>query len=147
LRSEDDTRASLQDSKVNVRIKIAALWVTAVLFYIYGDYFGLFVPGKLGGMLDGKIFPLGNVSQGILVATSLMVSIPSAMVFLSLVLNAPLSRRLNMIVGVLFTVIALVTMWGWVFQIMYGTIEAIITGLIVWNAWRWPRHDALSGGK
>lgn len=60
MKSQEDTPARLQDSKINVRIKIAVLWVTAVLFYIYGDYFGLFVPGKLGGMLDGKIVPLGG---------------------------------------------------------------------------------------
>ncbi len=144
IRSQDSPGA-LEDVKVNVKIKIAALWVSATLFYIYGDYFGFYVPDKLEGMLDGKIVPLGAVSQGVLVATSLMMAVPSAMVFLSLVLKPSLSRKLNMTMGLLFSVIALVAMWGWTFQILYGLIEAAITGLIAWYAWTWPRTESPGG--
>ncbi|PYS47503.1 MAG: hypothetical protein DMG13_27780, partial [Acidobacteria bacterium] len=101
----------LDDIKIHVKIKISALWVSVIFCYIYGDYFGLFVPGMLQGMLEGKIRPLGPATQGVLVGTSLMMAIPSVMVFLSLALKANLNRRVNIIFGAIYTVIILITMW------------------------------------
>ncbi|MDQ6646842.1 MAG: hypothetical protein M3Y93_06390 [Pseudomonadota bacterium] len=44
----------LGDIKVHVCFKLSALWAALMFCDIYGDYFGLDVPGKLQGMLDGK---------------------------------------------------------------------------------------------
>ena len=55
--------------------------------YIYGDYFGLYKPGALQGILKGEMGPLGPTTQGILLGTSVLMAIPSLMVFLSLVLS------------------------------------------------------------
>lgn len=131
----------LDDIKIHVKIKLSALWTSIVFCYIYADYFGLYVPGKLQGMLDGKMAPLGSTTQGILVLTSAMLAIPSVMVFLSLALKPGLSRWLNIIFGVLYTLIILVTMWGWAFYIFYGIIEITLTLLIIWYAWKWPKRD------
>ena len=49
-------QSALEDIKVNVKLKIATLWAIIMFFYIYVDFFGLFMPGKLQGMLAGKIF-------------------------------------------------------------------------------------------
>lgn len=132
----------LDDIKIHVKIKISALWVSVIFCYIYGDYFGLFVPGMLQGMLEGKIRPLGPATQGVLVGTSLMMAIPSVMVFLSLVLKANLNRRVNIIFGAIYTVIILITMWNWAFYIFLGVVEIVLTALIVWYAWHWPKQEA-----
>jgi len=132
----------LDDIKIHVKIKISALWVSVIFCYIYGDYFGLFVPGMLQGMLEGKIRPLGPATQGVLVGTSLMMAIPSVMVFLSLALKANLNRRVNIIFGAIYTVIILITMWNWAFYIFLGVVEIVLTALIVWYAWHWPKQEA-----
>lgn len=132
----------LDDIKVHVKLKLSALWVSVMFCYIYEDYFGLYVPGKLQGMLEGRIEPLGPTTQGVLVGTSVMLAIPGLMVFLSLALRARLSRWLNIIFGVLYTVIILITMWGWAFYIFYGIVEVTLTALIVWYAWAWPKREA-----
>src|ERR1700734_4344197 len=49
---------AFEDSKVPVRFKLFALWTSAMFFYIYGDYFELFQPGKLQDMFSGRT-PLG----------------------------------------------------------------------------------------
>jgi hypothetical protein len=49
------TTAVLDDVKIHVKMKISALWVSVVLCYIYGDYFGLYKPGKLEEMLEGRL--------------------------------------------------------------------------------------------
>jgi hypothetical protein len=67
------------------------------------------------------------------------MSIPSVMVFLSLVLRPNLNRWLNIILGVLYTLIILATMpHAWMYYLYLGVVEAILTLLIVWFAWRWP---------
>lgn len=132
----------LDDIKVHVRLKLAALWTSVMFCYIYADYFGLYVPGNLQSMLAGKMGPLGPVSQGVLLGTSLTLAIPSVMIFLSLVLKPALNRWLNILFGVLYTAIICVTMWSWDFYIFYGGIEIALTGLVVWYAWNWPRQEA-----
>lgn len=132
----------LEDIKVNVKIRIAAAWTAVMFCYIYADYFGLFVPGQLTRMLEGKLPPLGPVTQGALVFTSTMMAIPSIMIFLSVALRPTLNRWLNIITGILYTLIILLTMWDWAFYIFYGVIEVALTSLIVWYAWKWPRVEA-----
>ena len=107
--------------------------------YIYGDYFGLYVPGKLQGMLVGK-GPVGPVSEGSLIATALLLAVPGLMVFLSLVLSPRLCRWSNIALGVFYTAIMLLTMPGaWWFYITLGVIEVVLSLLIVVYGWRWPR--------
>lgn len=131
------------DMKVHVRLKLSALWASVMFCYIYADYFGLYVPGKLQGMLEGKIAPLGATTQGVLVGTSIMLAVPAVMVFLSLALKVNLSRWLNFVLGSLYTVIILITMPGaWAFYKFYGAVEITLTALIVWYAWSWPKREA-----
>ena len=133
--------AALDDLKVHVKLKLSALWAALMFCYVYGDYFGLYVPGKLQGMLDGG-GPIGPVSQGTLVATSILLAVPGVMVFLSLVLPPRLDRWLNIILGAFYIAIMLITMPGaWNFYILLGCIEVALTALIVWYAWRWPRQS------
>jgi hypothetical protein len=126
---------------MDVRIRIAAAWTSVMFLYIYADYFGLYVPGTLQAMLEGRIPPLGPVTQGILMFTSAMMAIPSLMIFLTLALRPRLSRWLNVIIGLLYTAIILMTMWSWDFYIFYGVIEVTLTLLVVWYAWTWPRQE------
>ena len=44
----------LQDIKVPVKLKLAALWASFMFLYIYVDYFALYMPGKIEGILAGK---------------------------------------------------------------------------------------------
>lgn len=43
---------SLQDVQVPLKYRLSALWSSLMFCYIYGDYFGLYKPGTLQGMLD-----------------------------------------------------------------------------------------------
>jgi hypothetical protein len=131
----------LDDIKVHVKLKLSALWASVMFCYIYGDYFLLYQPGKLQDVLRGNMAPLGPVTQGVLLFTSVSMAIPAAMVFLSLALRANLSRRLNIILGVLYTLFVLITMPGaWAFYLFTGSVDVALTTLIVWHAWTWPRQ-------
>jgi len=133
---------ALDDVKLHVRTKISALWASVMFCYIYGDYFGLYQPGALQRMLEGKMGPLGPTTQGVLLGTSVMMAIPSVMIFLSLVLKPTLNRWVNIVLGIIYTVIILITMWDWAFFIFLGIVEVVLTALIVWYAWNWPKQEA-----
>jgi hypothetical protein len=51
-----------------------------------------------------------------------MLAIPSVMIFPSVSLQPVLSRRLNIVVGTVYTAIILITMRGWAFYVFYGVI-------------------------
>jgi hypothetical protein len=74
-----------EDVRVHVRLKLFSLWCSIMFFYIYGDYFELYQPGKLRDMIAGST-AFGAVSQGILLGMASIMVIPSLMPFLSLVL-------------------------------------------------------------
>ena len=136
------TQTSLEDIPVPVKYKLSAMWASVMFCYIYVDYFELYIPGKLQGMLAGNMMPLGPVTQGILLGTGIMMALPSLMVFLSLALKAPMSRWLNIILGTVYTVIQLLVVSGsgWAFYIGIGLLEAALTAFIAWTAWTWPRQ-------
>ncbi len=133
----------LEDVKVNVKIKLSGLWASLMFCFIYGDYFGLHKPGTLQDMLAGKMGPLGPTTQGVLLGTSLMMAIPSVMVFLSLVLPPKVNRGANVGLGLVYTAIMILTMPGaWVFYLFLGVIEIVLSLAIVGYAWKWPRVSA-----
>ena len=136
----------LQDTKIDVKIKLAMLWAATMFCYLYGDYFELYVPGKLSSMLDGKMLPLGPVTQTILVGTSAMLAIQAVMVFLSLVMRPVISRWVNVIFGLVFALVVLlvITQGGWAFYRLLGAVEIVLLLGIVWQAWSWPRNKSTS---
>ncbi|ASK32257.1 hypothetical protein CEY12_20165 [Chryseobacterium sp. T16E-39] len=131
----------LEDAPVNIKIKLAGLWTSVTLCYLYGDYFELYTPGKVHGLVEGTNLldtPLK------LFFAALLLSIPAVMVFLSLVLKPGINRILNISVGIFFTAIMVligvtsVSRW-YGFYVFLAAVESIITLLIVWYSWKWKR--------
>lgn len=130
----------LEDAKIPLRIKLAGLWASLMSCYIYGDFFGLFAPGRLQDMIAGNFGPLGTTTPGILVGVSLMMAVPALMIFGSLALPATICRWSNIVFGLFYTVIMLLTMPGAPpFYITLGVIEVLLTAAVVAYAWRWPK--------
>jgi len=134
------TKNDPEDYKVNVKIKLSALWTSVTLCYLYGDYFELYVPEKAEGLVNGH--NLLDTPQKLL-AASILLAIPAIMVVLSLLLKPKTNRLLNIIFGFLFTAIMLLiaatslTPWK-AFYVFLALVESAITILIIWHAWKWP---------
>jgi hypothetical protein len=134
---------AFEDIKVHVRFKLFALWTSVMFFYIYGDYFELYQPGKLQDVIAGRM-PFGAISQGALLGMAAVMIIPSLMPFLSLVLPTGVNRWMNIVFGAVYSVImVLVIRGGWNYYILYGLIEITLTLLITWYAWTWPKQPTL----
>ena len=136
--------SELTDFKLHTKLKLSLLWVSTVFCYIYCDYFELYVPGKLQGMLQGNIGPLGAVTQNALMGTSLLLAVPSLLIFLSVALSPRLSRLLNVVFGLVYTLMMALLAFqaGWYFYKFFASVEAVLTALIVWYAWTWPKTVA-----
>jgi hypothetical protein len=134
----------LENPKVNIKIKLSALWTAATFCYLYGDYFELYTPDKVESLISGE-----NVlrSPMILFIASVVMAIPPLMIALSVLLKPTINRWFNIIFGMLFTLlmvlIAIGSLTPWhTFYVFLAILEAILTFMIVWNAWKWPEKIA-----
>jgi hypothetical protein len=132
----------MEHVKVNVKMKLSALWATLMLLYIYADHFSLFRTGQIEEMISGRIGPF-PVTQGSLLVFSILMMIPAVMVFLSLALKPAVSRWANIILGVLYTTVNISNLIGetWVYYMFFGVVEIVLTFLIVWYAWKWRNPE------
>lgn len=136
---------ALQRFDPPVQLKLSALWASVMLCYIYGDYFGLFVPGTLKAMFDGQMGSLGPTTQGVLLGTSALITFPALMIALSLLLPPALNRWLNIVLGLAYTAIVVFFMpGGWWFYEALAVVEIILQLLVVWHAWKWPRESGIA---
>lgn len=132
----------LEEYKINVRVKLSALWTAVMFCYIYGDYFELYVPQKVAGLLDGQNMLNTPIK---LFAASFTLAIPALMIFLSLMLSPKLTKWINVGIGIFFTLFTLlvgissISEWR-MFYVMLSFIESIITSIVVIQAWLWPKN-------
>ncbi len=131
----------LEDFKINIKIKLSALWTSVMFCYIYGDYFELYVPHKTQGLVNGENM-LDSPMK--LFAATVLLTIPALMIFFSIILKPNINRNLNIAIGIFFTammlLIAMVSLTHWrTFYVFLAIVESGITSMIVWHAWRWPK--------
>ncbi len=134
----------LENPKINIKIKLAALWASVTFCYLYGDYFELYTPEKINSLITGK-----NVLDSptkLLIAT-LILAIPSVMVAASIILKPKINRILNILFGSLSTLmmlfIAINSLVAWYsFYVFLAVLESLITFLIVWYAFKWPKQQS-----
>jgi len=143
MNTEIKTATILEDVKINVKTKLAAIWAAVMLSYVYNDIFDLYKPGEMEHIIAGNMGPYPTTQISLLTATILM-TIPILMVFLSVMLTANVNRWTNIIVGILYIVVAIGNVIGesWTFYIFGNVVEALLLVLIVWYAWKWPKQKA-----
>jgi hypothetical protein len=138
-----NTKKTLQDDKVNVKIILAALWVAVMFIYVYADIKTLFQPEIPEQIISGIVGGM-TINQSFLFAAAILMSIPPIMILLSLILKPSVNRWVNIIVSFLHILLIIITRFVpgkiWYYYIYYQSIEAIFHSLIIWYAWRWPQE-------
>lgn len=135
------SKGSFEDIRINIKIKLSALWASVTLCYLYGDYFELYVPQKTQGLVSGV--NLLDSPLKLFLAT-ILLAIPALMVCLSVILKPGVNRFCNMTFGIFYTAIMVliavtsVTPWR-VFYVFLAIVESSITLLIFYTALRWPK--------
>ena len=78
---------ALEETKVSLKHKLTALWISFVFLYIYVDYFHLYMPSKIDEILKGRVFEF-DITQGFLLIALASVTIHALMIFLSVILSS-----------------------------------------------------------
>lgn len=133
----------MEDIKVSLKLKLAALWASFMFLYIYVDYFALYMPGKLQGILAGKIFVF-DISYVFLLIALISVTIPALMIYISVALPAKVNRWANIIIAVVYVPYTLFNLAGetWVHMVFGAVVEVVLLLLIIRNAWKWPKQES-----
>jgi hypothetical protein len=137
------TPRALEDIKVNVKLKLAALWASLMFFYIYVDYFGLHKTDYIKNILAGKVF-LFDITQVFLFTGLALTTIPALMIFLSIALPAKVNRLTNIIVAAVYIPYTLFNLVGefWIYMVYGAVVEVVLLLLIIWYARKWPKQKA-----
>jgi len=115
----------------DMKVRLSALWLFAMLTYTYGDVVTLMDPVKHGSI---------QLTEGFLLGGSIFMMIPITMVLLSRILKYRASRWASIIAGTIMTASLAVTLFVAVptsYYIFFTVIEITCTALIVWYAWKW----------
>lgn len=134
--------AAFEDFRINIKLRLAALWTSLMFCYVYGDFFSLFVPGRIQRLMDGNS-GAGQTTPVMLLVYAVLLATPALMIFLSVALKARVNRLLNIIMGSFFTLVMILvtatSLGEWMlFYTFLGIVEIILTCIIVWQAVKWP---------
>lgn len=142
MNTQQSPQKALEDIKVNLKVKLAAIWASFMFLYIYVDYFHLYMPGTLKDILAGKVFVF-DISYVFLLIAMVFVTIPTLMIFLSVALPAKANRWTNVIVATVFIPYMLFNLAGeaWVHMYFAAAVEVVLLCLIIRYAWKWPRIE------
>lgn len=139
-----DRQTDLQEGEVQVKVKLAALWTVVMFCYVYGDYFELYVPKKVQGLVTGD--NMLDSPMKLFVASIVAVT-PALMICCSVFLPAKPNRVLNLVLGTAYTALMLLvgamslSVWR-TFYVFLALLESVLTVLIVGQAWNWAKTEA-----
>jgi hypothetical protein len=134
----------LQDGQIDVKIKLAALWVTLMFCYTYADILGFYAPGNIEELLSGELAGI-QMTPVVLLGSALLMAIPSAMIFLSLALKPRANRLTNIVAGAVYMAVlggTFLTGRNPAYYIFYATLKVVLIALIIWHAWKWPGEES-----
>jgi len=140
------TTNMLEDRKVNVKAKLALLWVALMFLYIYNDLFSLWQPGHIAELVEGHLEGV-QFTQTMLFGAAVLMAFPSFMVLMSLSLTARVNRIVNIVVGILHILVLFGTQFvgegeTWFYWRFYELLELLFLVLIIWTAWKWPTTES-----
>lgn len=119
----------------DMKVRLSALWLFAILTYTYGDVVTLMDPVKHRSV---------QMTEGFLLGGSIFMMIPITMVLLSRILKYQASRWTSIIAGTIMTVALPITLFvakPTTYYVFFTVIEIASTALIVWYAWKWRNPE------
>ncbi|UCG00809.1 MAG: hypothetical protein JSW11_14460 [Candidatus Heimdallarchaeota archaeon] len=117
----------------DVKIILSFLWVAVVLCYLYGDVFSILAGDFKLGEIDGK--PL---TETMVLVMAVIMIIPIIMIVLTLLVDDPVSRGVNIIVAVIYFGFNLFSIRGYPLYEKFTLLVSMGFNLvIVYIAWSW----------
>lgn len=132
---------NFEDTKVDVKLKLASLWASFMFLYIYVDYFHLYMPNSLENIEKGRVFVF-EITQEFLLGALVSVTIPALMIFLSVALPDKVNRWANTIVALLYIPFTLFNLAGevWMHMVFGAFVEVVLLCLIICFSMKLPHN-------
>lgn len=129
-----------EPARVNVRIKISALWTAMLFVFAYVDLFSLYRADVRADIEAGQMSAF-TIDQSFLLLTTAYVAIPALMVFGALVLRASISRIANFVLSILYAVTIVGASIGEVnyYYLLGSALEVTLLAAVAFYAWTWPK--------
>ncbi len=144
MKSNKKTATAMEDVKINVKLKLSALWVTVMFLFAYVDILSHMQPGLIEDFTKGEVAGF-QITETWLLGVTVMMTIPALMVFLSLALKPKVNRLLNIIVAALKIISVVGSNFvgvAWSYYIFGSVVEVVLLLLIIRYAWSWPKQIA-----
>jgi hypothetical protein len=129
--------------------RLSLFWLFALLNYLYADCTALFAIVGSPNLSDAPHF-----APWVLLASSVFMEIPIAMIVASRLLPFRANRLANIIAGTLLTLVNAGLTYipplvggrtpALPAYLFFATIETVATSIIVWQAWTWSGIEASS---
>ena len=118
----------------DVQVKLAALWVAVMLTYLLGDvlriFAGDFRPGEISGL---------KMTDAMWVGVAALMLVPIVMVLVSLTLDQPLCRWVNIVAATLLLVFNLIGLpsYAGMYDKFLIAVSLAMNAATAWIAWNW----------
>lgn len=118
---------------METQLILFGLWVVTMLVYLLGDVIRIFAGDFKAGYMLGK-----KVSGGMYFFIATFMVIPIVMAFLSLVLDQPVNKVLNIVFAVAFLLFNLVGLPSYKrYDQFLLLVSMVFNGLVIWYAFQW----------
>jgi hypothetical protein len=126
----------------NRKLLLPALWIFAMLNYLYCDVVGNMDANVLRELLTGEVEGI-KITESFLLGASVFMEIPIAMTLLSRILPHRVNRWANVVAATIMTLVQSATLFLGVptaYYVFFSVIEIGTTAFIAWYAatWRTP---------
>lgn len=121
----------------DIRIVLSALWVATMLVYLLGDVIRIF-SGDFPNKMDTK-----NFTQPMWLGVAVLMLIPILMVLVSIMVDQPVNRWLNIIAAgffFVFNLFGLPTYPSWYDRFLLA-VSMIFNVIVIWYAWNWTMAE------
>jgi hypothetical protein len=136
-------KPALLDHKVDTKLIIMSAWITIMCLYMYCDIFSLYRPGYIDSIARGKMGFL-DISQMSLFFASLLMVIPSMMIFASALAVARVGRIVNLVISPIYFLVNIGNLLAesWAYYYLFGLLELGLVILIFIISLRWPKQSS-----
>ena len=123
---------------VPVQVRLAALWASTMFLYVYVDIIAFYKPGTVRDILRGRVWEF-EITQGWAIGTLALMTIPSVMIAVSVLLPTRANQWTNIVVASVFILVAIGNPIGetWAFIWFGAIVEVVLLATVVRLAWRW----------
>jgi uncharacterized membrane protein len=130
----------------DVKMKLALLWLVFFCAMIVTPTLELYLPGYIEDIIAGESGGEQITAELILLLAIIML-IPPVMAALSIILKDKANRWANIILGIVFVGLSLMSPVEYLmapsahaaYLILVSIVEIVIAVLIVWYAWKWQK--------